>query len=81
MAHGVPVVASLLNGGLKEVIASEEYGYITDQHNLDVSAAQVLHLLNSRESARRIGTAGRLHIGRMSDPESIVVKHEELLGI
>lgn len=41
MAHGIPVVASLENGGLKKIIQNREHGILLNRDNVDTLAAEV----------------------------------------
>jgi glycosyltransferase involved in cell wall biosynthesis len=80
MSHGIPVVASVVNGGLKEIIASPECGFLLPRHDENLLAAQVLRLLGSAAEATRMGLAGRERIRCVSDPDAIAAEYEQLLG-
>ena len=78
MSHGIPVVTSVVNGGLKEVLSSRKYGFLLDHHNVDALAEAVVHLLQNPAEAQQIGLAGRERVRVMGDPESIAFEHEKL---
>jgi glycosyltransferase involved in cell wall biosynthesis len=62
MAQGIPVVASVAHGGLKEVIACEKHGYLFDHHDIALMADKVLALLRDDDLAARQGRQGRERI-------------------
>jgi len=78
VSHGIPVVASVVNGGLKEILSSPEWGFLLDRHEPETLAAAVLHLLQNPAAARQIGLAGRERVRLVSDPEAIAIEHEKL---
>jgi glycosyltransferase involved in cell wall biosynthesis len=78
MSHGVPVVASVVNGGLKEILSSPGWGFLLDRHEPETLAAAVVHLQHNQAASRQIGTAGRERVRLISDPETISIEHEKL---
>jgi len=78
MSHGVPVVASVVNGGLKEILSSPEWGFLLDRHETEILADAVAHLLQNPAAARQISNAGREHVRLISDPKTITIAHEKL---
>jgi glycosyltransferase involved in cell wall biosynthesis len=58
MAAGRPVVATRV-GGLTDLIADGETGYLVPPRDPDQLASTILRLLQDPEAARRIGGAGR----------------------
>ena len=79
MSFGVPVVASVLNGGLKEVIDHPDYGTILDVHDVERLGDAVLHQL--RAGAGHTGANGRRRAIAISDPARIVEEVESLLSL
>lgn len=63
MACATPVVASKL-GGIRTVITSGENGVLVDPSDPDEFAGAMIELLQDRERAARIGSAGRETIVR-----------------
>jgi glycosyltransferase involved in cell wall biosynthesis len=78
---GVPVVASVVNGGLKEVLSSSEWGVLFNRHEPEALAEAVVHLLENPAAARKLGLAGRMHVSDVSNPEKIAIAHEKLLAV
>ena len=80
MSYGVPAVCSVVNGGLGEILSSEEYGFLLPEHNPDTLAKLALHLLDHPDEAAAIGLAGRKHLQDVCDPGPIVDWHEQALS-
>jgi glycosyltransferase involved in cell wall biosynthesis len=80
MSYGVPVVCSVLHGGLSEVINSDKSGHLFSTHDIKAMASSVLHLLKFPEEARVLGLAGRDRVEEVSTVEPIVKWHEEMLS-
>lgn len=78
MAFGVPVVASVLNGGLKEIISDPAYGTLLEVHDVDRLVCAVVGQV--RQGAQT-GMTGRARSVEMSDPGRIVREVEALLGV
>jgi glycosyltransferase involved in cell wall biosynthesis len=79
MSFGVPVVASVLNGGLKEIISEPAYGTLLDVHDVDrLTDAVVAQLTRQGEHT---GARGRERAIGMSDPERIAGEVEALLRL
>jgi len=78
MSYGIPVVASVVNGGLKEVLSSPEWCFLLDRHEPETLAEAVMHLLQDPAAARKVSGAGREHVRIISDPEAIAIEHEKL---
>jgi glycosyltransferase involved in cell wall biosynthesis len=78
MSHGIPVVASVVNGGLKEILSAPELGFLLDRHEPETLAAAVAHLLQDPVAASQISVAGRERIRLLTDPEAIAIAHEKL---
>ena len=68
MSQGIPVVASVVHGGLKEVISREEYGFLIDTHDIDRLAAHVTQILQDDALAARMSQAGRARIAEVGSP-------------
>ncbi|HEY4200958.1 MAG TPA: glycosyltransferase [Devosiaceae bacterium] len=77
MTYGVPVVASVLNGGLGEIISEDRFGTLLDTHDTEKLAAAALSLLGGAGSG--VAEAGRSRAIAMSDPSRIVDEVEALL--
>jgi len=78
MSYGVPVVASVLNGGLDEVMTGAPLGRLYHRHDLDGMCEAVLDYVNgvgaeAKEQARH-------HIASICDYERCVTEVERLLS-
>jgi glycosyltransferase involved in cell wall biosynthesis len=80
MSYGVPVVASMLHGGLKEILVSHEYGFLTDTHDVPLLAGKVIALLNNQALADVVGMKAREHIKAVGSPRRHAERVLELLG-
>jgi glycosyltransferase involved in cell wall biosynthesis len=80
MSHAVPVVCSVQNGGLGEILNSDQFGFLLSTHDVAALADLVSSLLNQRDKAAAMGFAGRVHIEAMCQPEPIVEWHAQALG-
>lgn len=79
MSYGIPVVASVANGGLKEILHSNQCGFLLKDHQPERLAAEILRLIQNPNDARRTGLAGRERIRATSQPEIIAAEYEALL--
>jgi glycosyltransferase involved in cell wall biosynthesis len=62
MAHGIPTVASVTHGGLKEMLNDPRYAVYFPTHDIGRLADVVVKLLRDRQAARAMGIAGRARI-------------------
>ncbi len=63
MAWGRPVVASKV-GGIYSAIKDTETGFLVPHSDSEALADKLLYLLRNPETARSVGEAGRLHVGK-----------------
>ena len=68
MSYGIPVVASVEHGGLREVIDSELCGLLFESHDVDAMAAKILDLWSDKKYAAVIGEAGKIRIEKLGNP-------------
>jgi len=68
MSFGVPVVASVLHGGLQEALASQEHGFLLGSHDVPALADKVILLLRDEGLAARIGANARARIKEIGSP-------------
>jgi glycosyltransferase involved in cell wall biosynthesis len=68
MSYGIPVVASVQHGGLKEMLNSDEYGFLINTHDVPLLARKVVELLQDRRLAEGVGARARAHIEKVGDP-------------
>lgn len=78
MSYGVPLVASVEQGGLGEVVTSEEYGCLLSTHDIDALANKIIYFIFNPDVARRVAMAGRERVAEVSNSEKIT---EETLSL
>ena len=79
MSYGVPVVASVLQGGLKEIITGNEYGYLICTHDMNALAAMVVFYLQNPQDAKCVALTGRERVAKVSSQQELTEHVEELL--
>lgn len=79
VARGIPLVASLLNGGLREVFDSSLAERIASVHDETQLAREVLEIAYDPVEAERRAAASRLHFLRVCDPDLIAKQHKDLI--
>lgn len=77
-SHGVPVVASVLNGGLSEVL-NDEAGCVLNSHSIQCLGEKCVALLTSPALAARAGLAARALVETRCAPEIVAGQYDELL--
>ncbi|MBI2933183.1 MAG: N-acetyl-alpha-D-glucosaminyl L-malate synthase BshA [Planctomycetes bacterium] len=77
MACEVPVVATNA-GGLPEVVADGQTGFLVPVGDVDAMAQRMLDLLDDSTLARRMGEAGRARAHDVFRPEVVVPRYEGL---
>jgi glycosyltransferase involved in cell wall biosynthesis len=65
---GVPVVASVVNGGLSEILDSEDYAFVASNHDLDWLARKVEIFAKDPQTGRAAALRARDHLMRTSAP-------------
>jgi glycosyltransferase involved in cell wall biosynthesis len=80
ICYGVPLVASVQQGGLKEILNSDEYGFLIPTHDIEALAEKAVYFLRNREEARKVALTGRERIAQVSNTKRIVGEMEALLG-
>jgi glycosyltransferase involved in cell wall biosynthesis len=68
LAAGVPVVASVLNGGLSEFLDRENYGPIYQDHDVDRLTEATLSILGDATAATSLVKAGRRRLEQIASP-------------
>jgi glycosyltransferase involved in cell wall biosynthesis len=81
MSYGIPVVASMLHGGLSEMLSSRDHGFLIDIHDVSQLSAQVIRLLQDPRLARSIGKAARMHIEEVGSPKRHAERILDLLEV
>jgi len=81
MSYGIPVVASILQGGTKEVIQDESVGILIETHDLEALARCVVRFLREPEFAAKVGAQGRRRIQEYGDPQQHALRMLESMGL
>lgn len=78
--HGTPVVASVLTGGLCELLGESSGATVLENHDTDALAHAVLQLLADPEHAAAIGRRCRNHVCGLCSISHHTAQMEALLG-
>jgi glycosyltransferase involved in cell wall biosynthesis len=81
LAHGVPVVASVVHGGLREVVEPQKHIFLTPAHDIEWLAEKIILALTHPEAARQMALGGRQHIAETMSIEQHVAGITRLLGV
>lgn len=81
LAFGVPVVASILQGGLREILDHQSYGPVFATHDIDGMTNAALMILSDSGAASRLVDAGRRQLEKRSSPARHVDRVCEIMGI
>jgi glycosyltransferase involved in cell wall biosynthesis len=79
VARGIPLVSSLLNGGLREVFDPSLSGRILPVHDESSLAVQILEIAKNPVEAKRQAASSREHFIKICDPKLIAEQHRVLL--
>lgn len=74
--HGVPVVCSLIHGGLAEVMQPEVDLFLIDRHDVSTLSTAVLDVLADPVGAKARASKARDRLLALSDPNMLVDWHE-----
>lgn len=77
MASGLPVAATDVDG-VPELVAHGETGILSPSGDVEALAASLDTLLGDRETARRMGLAGRKRVEEYFSFAAMAAKHEQL---
>ena len=77
MACEVPIVATRV-GGVPEVVADNECGYLVPVGDIDQMAERILQLIQDKPLAQRFGRAGRERALTLFPEDKIVSQYESL---
>jgi glycosyltransferase involved in cell wall biosynthesis len=78
-AYGVPLVASVQQGGLKEIINKEDYGFLIPTHDVDALARKTIYFLRNPDEARKVALAGRHRVETISNTQQHALRMESLI--
>jgi glycosyltransferase involved in cell wall biosynthesis len=68
LAAGVPIVASVLHGGLREIVNGENYGPVYQRHDIDRLTAATVAILRNPRFAAELVEAGRNRLRHAASP-------------
>lgn len=80
MAYGKPIIATRV-GGIPELIAHEESGFLAERGDVETIAEQVLKLADSSELRQQMGQVGRAAVTERFNLKSNVAKLIESYGL
>jgi glycosyltransferase involved in cell wall biosynthesis len=79
VARGIPLVASVLNSGIREVFDSSLASRVLPTHHEDDLAEQLLFVARSPKDAGAQANASREHFLKICEPSLIAAQHMQLL--
>jgi glycosyltransferase involved in cell wall biosynthesis len=79
--RGIPVVASVANGGLSEILDREEYAFVTRDHDVDLLADKVTSLIRNPGRASASAFAAREHLIQLGAPALHAQQIAKLLNV
>lgn len=79
IVHGLPVVSSVLHGGLSELLRPGVDAVLLNRHDIPALAAATLNLLADPIAARASADRARAHVLALSQPDPIAAWHEQAL--
>ncbi|MRG55393.1 glycosyltransferase [Phyllobacterium sp. SYP-B3895] len=77
MTYGIPVVASVMHGGLGEVITDRRYGFLIAEHDPERLGSAVIEAIDQADDAN--AENGRYRAVTLSDPARIAIEVEKIL--
>jgi len=69
LSYGIPVVASVTNGGLDEFIRHGQDGFLIDRHDEEALANEVVRLHGDPRMRESVAVSGRERVLEMGSPE------------
>jgi glycosyltransferase involved in cell wall biosynthesis len=81
MSYGIPVVASILQGGSREIIADDSMGILLQTHDIETLFRHVTRFLREPALAAEVGERGRQRIRECADPRQHALRILEALGL
>lgn len=79
VSYGVPLVASVQQGGLKEIVDNDNGGFLLDSHDIAVLSEKTVYYVRNQDAARKAALECRDRIAQMSDTVRIAQEIESLL--
>lgn len=79
MAAGIPVIATR-SGGIPELVADGETGFLVDKQNPERLADRILYLLQNSVLRKQMGTQSRLRVKRLFDIDKNALEVEKAIS-
>ena len=79
LSYGIPLVASVLLGGLNEIVSSNDYGFLIPVHDISALSEKTVYLIKNKEEGRKIALSGRDRVSQLLNPCPIIDTVESLL--
>jgi len=79
VSYGVPLVASVQQGGLKEIINKDDYGFLISTHDIDALAEKIVYFVKNKAEARKTALVCRDKLAQLFNSEDISEEMELLL--
>jgi len=79
VSYGVPLVASVIKGGLKEIVTKSNYGFLIETHDISALAEKVVYFVRNKAVAHTTALDCRDRIMQISDTGKITQEMELLL--
>jgi glycosyltransferase involved in cell wall biosynthesis len=80
VSRGIPLVASNLHGGLKEILSHTDYGFLIPRHDMQELSEKAVWLLQNPQEARKVAMMGRERVAQMSNVKRLTELIEVLLS-
>ncbi len=80
LSYGVPLVASVQHGGLKEIVNKDDYGFLISTHDLDVLAEKTVYFIQNKAAAGETALACRDRLALLFNAGNIARDMELLLA-
>lgn len=81
MAQNIPVVCSLVSGGLKEALRHGQDGFLIDHHDKEALAAEIIRLYRDEEYRKKVASSGRQRVLDIGSPEKHLKYLNEFLEL
>ena len=72
--RGIPTFASVLNGGLKEILNKEFRSFLIEEHDVEVLARKINEGISNRDKLYELTLRCRDHVNYVSNPGSIATE-------
>jgi len=76
--HGIPTFASVLNGGLKELLSDKYSFFIQNNHDEQILVKKLQYAIDNHDEVKELTLECRHHIDTISKPEIIAKKVIEM---